>query len=355
MALTTAANLTAKKLWARQLIREALYDTIFAKGKPFMGKGPDNIIQVMEDLAKERGDTLYVNLVLHLGGEGIDGDNILEGNEQQLLTQEMNLSINQKRQAVRITGRMEQKKTVVNLREEGGTELKRWFTEYYENSFFRVLAGDTTFTFANTGETPTPTSGANLRLIYGGDATGGVAGDLDSADIFTTLEIERMVYYARTSTPQIRSVRIDGMSLYPIFIHTAQAQNLREDEAWINAQHHSAIRGSKNPIFTGALGMWDQAIVYESPRIKTFTNYGAGSNLPAARAMLLGCQAAIFAKGGGETWNEKDFDYGNSPGVAMGAIFGIKKAKFTIDGTAQDLGVLCCDTYATAPTGVAHS
>lgn len=354
MALTTAANLTAKKLWARQLIREALYDTVFAKGKPFMGKGPNCIIQVMEDLAKERGDTLYVNLVAKLGGDGVTGDNILEGNEQQLITQEMNISIDQKRQGIRIAGRMEQKKTVVNLREEGGTQLKQWFTEFYENSIFRVLGGDTTFAFANTGQSPVPTSGANIRLIYGGDATGGVAGDLDSSDIFQTLEIDRMVGYARTSTPQIRPVKVDGMDLYPIFVHTWQAQSLRTDEAWINAQHNSAMRGSKNPIFTGALGMWNQAIVYESPRVKTFTNYGAGSNLPAARAMLLGCQAAIFAKGGGETWEEKNFDYGNQPGVAMGAIFGIKKSRFTIDGAAQDLGVLCCDTYAAAPAGVAH-
>lgn len=59
-------------------------DLFFGK---FMGEGVNNIIQVLNDLEKESGDRITQSLVLKLKGDGVTGDDILEGNEEKWNTE----------------------------------------------------------------------------------------------------------------------------------------------------------------------------------------------------------------------------------------------------------------------------
>jgi N4-gp56 family major capsid protein len=81
-----------------------------------------------------------------------------------------------------------------------------------------------------------------------------------------------------------------------------------------------------------------------------FSDYGAGTNLPAARALFMGRQAGVVAYGtaGGLrfTWKEEVDDYGNEPTVVAGTIIGVKKTRFN----GKDFGVMALDTYAKNPT-----
>ncbi|MFH0809335.1 MAG: N4-gp56 family major capsid protein [Pseudomonadota bacterium] len=353
MALTTINNLTAETKWSSLIFQEALAATAFNKGAPFMGTGPENIIQINEDLGEGKsGNQIKTTLFMRLRGQGVTGDNVMEGQEEQLVSYEMAVYINQLRNSVKLKGRMEEKKTKINLRKQSKTALRQWLAEYSEQLIFDHLCGNTAATFGQTATAPLPASGNNNRLLYGGDAT--TKATIATTTTFGAQEIDRMVTYAKISSPKIQPVSVEGGTYFVLFVHPYQANDLRNDSRWLNAMYQAADRGLKNPIFSGALGIYNGVVVYENERILTGSDAGSDSLQPWARAILLGRQAAILAKGGGDSWNEETDDRGNQQVYTIGSIFGVKKSVFPIDGSDRDLGVIACDTYATVPAGVAH-
>jgi N4-gp56 family major capsid protein len=92
------------------------------------------------------------------------------------------------------------------------------------------------------------------------------------------------------------------------------------------------------------------AVLHKHRSVIRFSDYGAGGNVSAARALLLGRQAAVVAYGtsGGMryTWKEKMKDFDNEPAVSAGCIFGVKKTRFN----GRDFGVMSIDTAAKDPT-----
>lgn len=90
-------------------------------------------------------------------------------------------------------------------------------------------------------------------------------------------------------------------------------------------------------------------MLHKHRNVIRFSDYGSGSNVAAARALLLGRQAAVVAYGTANgmrySWEENTKDYGNEPTVASGFIGGIKKTRFN----GKDFGVLSIDTAAADP------
>jgi len=117
-------------------------------------------------------------------------------------------------------------------------------------------------------------------------------------------------------------------------VHPYDATNLRQDPVWSQAQRDANIRGESNPIFTGALGVWNGIVVHEHEYVYR-TNDGSGS-AQVARNILCGQQAGVIAWGAPVQWVEKSFDYGNSWGISVGAIFGVIKPIFN----SLDYGVM---------------
>jgi N4-gp56 family major capsid protein len=137
-----------------------------------------------------------------------------------------------------------------------------------------------------------------------------------------------------------------------VVIHTKQVTQLRKNVStgqWLDIQKAAVTGdGSKNnPIMTGALGVYNGAVLHESTRITNGVDSGAGTPvLTARRAVLLGAQAAAIGFGKGQSfksfdWNEELFDYGNQLGVEAGTIHGLKKLQFN----AADFGVIVGSSF----------
>ena len=92
----------AVKLWSRKLMHEALKQTWASK---FMGRDSGSLVQVLDDTSKGPGDRIRCILRMQLSGDGIQGDDTLEGNEEALVTHTDNVIIDQLRHAVRSKGR----------------------------------------------------------------------------------------------------------------------------------------------------------------------------------------------------------------------------------------------------------
>jgi len=313
-------------------MREALKSTWASK---FMGSDSNSLCQILDDTSKGPGDRIRTILRMQLSGAGVQGDGTLEGNEEALATHTDDLVINQLRHAVRSAGKMSEQRIPFSVREEARMGLQDWWADRFDRWFFNALAGnsaqtDTRYTGNNTATAPTTN-----RVIYAnGHATESTLTSTASA-VFSLSLIDEAALKARTVSPVIRPVSTEAGSVCVMFITPEHHFDLRRNTntlQWGDIQK-AAMQGgniSDNPIFTGALGMYNGVVLHEAFRLPTFSTGGASTT---GRAVLAGAQALTFAFGRDNSpnrfsWVEELFDYGNSLGVSAGCIAGLKKTVY---------------------------
>jgi len=102
-----------------------------------------------------------------------------------------------------------------------------------------------------------------------------------------------------------------------------------------------------NPIFTGALGVYNGVVLHEWVRLPTAPSGANAANV--RRAVFCGAQAVGMAWGQGHSetpkYEEDIFDYGRQFGVSVQSILGAKKLQFN----SKDFGTIVMSTYASAP------
>jgi len=346
MAVTTygVGHPDAVKLWARKTFVEGLKATELYK---FMGKDDKAVIQIRDEMMKGPGDRLTVDLRMQLTGAGVSGDGTLEGNEEALTLYTDNLLIDQLRHAVRSGGRMSQQRVPFSIREQARSGLQDWLADRIDTALFNQLGG-------NTGQGDTRYTGSNAtiapssnNIVYAnGLASEASVASASASNIFYLSILDAAVEKAKTNSPLIRPIKVNGKDKYVVFLHPYQVTDLRQNTAtgqWLDIQK-AVYQGSrdKNPIYKGALGEYNGVILHESTRVPSVT-----ANV--YRAIFMGAQAGAIGFGQGYAqnkmaWVEELFDYGNQLGVSAGMIFGCKKMQFN----SQDFGTVVIPTYAVA-------
>jgi N4-gp56 family major capsid protein len=344
-------NPLAVKVWSKRLYREALKATWYSK---FMGEGTDSLIQVKTELDKGAGDRITIGLRMQLTGDGVQGDGTLEGNEEALTTYNDNLFIDQLRNAVRSAGKMSEQRIPWSIREEAMAGLRDWWAGRLDESMANQLAGNVVQTDTRyTGNQATIAPDSNHILIQG-QATEAA---LTSTDTFVLGLLDKAVAKAKTLTPMIRPVMVDGDAYYVALLHPFQVYSLRTNTnsgQWLDIQKAAMTGGevSDNPIFTGALGVYNNVVLHEDSRMPAGINVAGNAAVAnTRRAVFCGAQALSMAFGQKNqdqqaTWVEELFDYGNQLGVSAGMIFGMKKTVFN----SQDFSTIVLSTYAASPT-----
>ena len=141
MAVTNFGLLTANELtaWSREfweLDRNRSFAT------RFMGKGPNAMIQNITELTKtKKGARAILTLLTDLEGDGVVGDRTLEGNEEALKSQDVEIKLDMIRNASRHEGKMAEQRSVVNFREQVRDKLSYWIADRIDQMAFLTLAG----------------------------------------------------------------------------------------------------------------------------------------------------------------------------------------------------------------------
>ena len=337
------------KLWSKMTMREALKGTLLFK--KFVGSSKRSIIQQVTDLEKSAGDTVYFDLLMQMTGGGVTGDNLLKGNEEALVYHQDTLVIDQLRHGHEFRS-MTQQRTIHDLRKDAQENLSDWWADAFESYMFRYLCGDTTLSHGQAGLAPDAD-----HSVWSGDATSDAT--IGDNDQFSLEDLDYAKERAKTLTPPIRPVRINGGEYYAVVLHPYSVTDMRIDVlanpkvSWQDIQQYANVRGLKNPIFSGALGVYNGMVLHESNYI-----YSPLSNV--RRNLLLGAQAGVFAIGnaydamdrkkmGGNnmlSWAEEVDDYGNRKGIGVGCKFGMKKTRFN----SKDYGAITIASY-----GAQHS
>lgn len=374
MPNTTSNPSLRAQLWDKELYADLMAELYFTQ-KGMIGKGSDNIIQIKDDLTKKKGDRITFGIGYKLTGDGVTGDNELEGNEEAKNTYADVVLIDQIRNAERLQGELDSQKAAYDTRAEALKDGKVWIAEFIEKQVFMKLGGVSTTTLTDVGGSiysaraawsntsdlvPAAHEAAGTGSRYLCSDSAGLD-SLASTDVLTTSLITKARVKAETCVvgrPRVRKIRVNGEQYYIMFIHPWQAADLKTNtsDVWAQAQREAQIRGDKNPIFSGALGVWDGVILHSSDFVpvcqaaSAFASGGTAAGAQAFRALLCGAQAGLMAnaskKGRGVAptfMTEKTFDYGNKVGYAVGYIGGIQKATFN----SIDYGVVSVDTGAT--------
>jgi N4-gp56 family major capsid protein len=351
----------AQKRWAALLSVEAMKKSYFTR--KFVGEEANNIIQRKTELESDAGDRVSFDLSVMLRNKPTTGDNRVKGKEENLRFFTDEVVIDQARHAVSAGGKMSRKRTVHDLRKVARDRLSDYWSQYIDELHFMYLAGarginqdfieptDFTGHAGNALQAPD-----DLHILYAGSASSKAT--ITNADKMSRALIERAAAKSRMmraldpNVANMLPVMLDGEARYVTIMSPFQEYDLRAADAqgWLEIQKAAAAaEGRDNPIFKGGLGMINNVILHSHESTIRFSDYGASSNLPAARAIFLGRQAGVVAYGtaGGlrYDWKEEEDDYGNEPTVVAGTIIGIKKTRFN----SKDFGVIALDTYSANP------
>lgn len=338
----------AVKKWAPDLMKETLKKTYAFQ---FMGKGKGSLITIKTDLkTSDGGEVVRVGIRSQLSGAGIQGDNTLEGNEESLETFYQDTYIDQLRHAVRSNGKMSEQRVPFSVRNEAKDGLADWWADRFDTWMFNQLCGITSQTDPRYYGFNTPVAPDADHITYSGSGSTTEASISNTTSANFNLNfIDSAVERAKTAKNQLQPVKVGGKSYYVMFIHPYQTTSLRKNTAagqWADIQK-AAITGGQiedNPIFTGALGVYNQTILHESVRVPASPN-----NASVRRAVLCGAQALSIAFGReyGKnvfSWVEEAYDYKNKLGVAAGCQAGMVKTRYN----GSDYGTVVCPTWATA-------
>jgi N4-gp56 family major capsid protein len=352
----------AVKHWASELAHETVIGLDFAK---FTGRDENAIIQILPRLENEAGDQIKYDLMLQNRGPGVQGDAELSGYEEELSFSQATLDIDQLRNGFKY-GKMGQQRTLHNLRRAAKLNLKGWYQWAMDGLMWAYLCG------------LTGTGAKNIGGIYtaGDGGAGGFAGNTyltpDSghslaltSDTFDIRMLDYLKEKAVTAVPAVRPVEVDGGEKYVVALGPYQVTQLQAGGStgtalsqWAEIHARVAEKGSKNPIYTGALGEYNGMVIHAVNNMPVTGSYSYG--------LLMGAQAGALAYGnawddedtkamGGPSmfsWIEEKLDYKNKKGVGVGCIFGIQKNQFDVDGTATDFGCIRLTTADTAHTAL---
>ena len=379
MALTNFGMLTGDQLqtWSRDFWRVARNMSFVNQ---FAGTGQNALVQRVTELTKsEKGTKANITLLADMTGDGITGDNTLEGNEEALRAYDITIELDQLRFANRIAGRMTDQKTVVNFREQSRDALAYAMADRMDQLAFLTLSG-VAYTNKNNGGLRTTSSSAGHELVdlefasdvsaptgdrhRRVDGSGIVAGDttaLEATDKLGYKHIVELKAYAKDN--YIRGIRAAGNEeVFHMFVTPQQMASLKLDSDFLANVRNAGIRGPSNSLFAGNSSlMVDGVMIHEFRHVfntsgataGTSTNagaagykWGANADVNGGRALFCGAQALAMADIGLPDVVEDTFDYGNQSGISIGKIFGLRKPKYNSDisGSTQDFGVICLDT-----------
>ena len=378
MANTNFAALTSEQLtiWSRDFWRVARNMSFINQ---FAGSGSNAMVQTISELTQsEKGARAVLTLLADMTGDGIVGDNTLEGNEEALRAFDIVVGLDQLRFANRLSGRLADQKSVVNFREHSRDALAYAMADRMDQLAFLTLSGIAYNLKNNGGLRPSMNSGQNLNdLAFGSDVTaptsnrhrrfdatnGIVAGDVTAtvaADKLSYGGIVDLKAYAKDQ--YIRGMRGAGNDeTFHLFVTPQVMADLKLDSDFLANVRQAGVRGPGSSLFSGSSSlMVDGIMVHEFRHVFNTTGatagtssnagaagykWGANADVNGSACLFCGAQALAMADIGAPEIVEDTFDYGNQNGISIGKIFGLKKPKYHSDvtGQSEDFGVIRLD------------
>lgn len=368
MALTNlAANQDAFLNWKKDSIRVFRENLFFKK---MMGTDENNVVQYINELKKtDTGTKAMIGLIPDLKGNGVVGDNELEGREEGMDAYWLDINIDQHRNAVSSKGKKNDRQSVFKVRSEARDRLMRWKANMVDELLILTASG-ISYAYNTDGSTRSAGGGDPLTsLDFAADVTAPTSnrhfnytGSALAAGDTSTITSSFLPKYgmivdlmAEARTRGVKPIKVGGQDHYVYLCHPKHFAQLKKDADFRDAIINAGARGDKNPVFTGATVTMDGLIIHTNNKV--FNTLGAASGskwgnagaVNGTRSLLMGAQALAFADiTDNMEWEEDTRDFKNRYAIAISNFYGMLKPVFTSafdSNTSQDFGVIAVNSY----------
>lgn len=354
MAEVVLASASVKQVWQSDYFLEYVRESMFM---PYMSNADKNkggiILTKFEELS-ESGKTINVPFIGRLTGSGVTGSQTLDGNEEQLTNYNMPISVDWRRNAVRVP-KSESYKTEINLLNAAKDALKTWEAEKFRDDIidaFGSFITDTAGTTVNARDSSVANRNAWVtansdRVLFGllksnySTTFATALGNLDTTnDKCTAASMSLAKRIAKNADPHIRPFKTkDGYEYYVAFHGSRTFRDLKADTTIVAANRDARARENggmnSNPIFQDGDLLYDGIIHREVPEIDAWATAsgvydGAGAGPSDTRPVFLCGGGSVAVAWGQEPTPKTDYqkDYGFRPGVAIEELLGVKKISF---------------------------
>lgn len=238
MTASDLANLIPEK-WDRRVRDDRIQREFFSK---FEGEeGGMSAIITKNDFRKEPGDTIHMETLSELYSNVTSGESTLEGSEEKITNHQFDVTIELYRHAVAIT-RKAAMQEIINSINRASSKLGRYFAKLYDEFIFEAMINSNVATLgtaqASLDSSDRLTPDVLDEIALGCKRRGMLPIEASAGDPFKYQEVFAVV--------------MDEVSAYHLQTNSTFRQTIR-----------SALpRGTDNPMFTGALGMWNNLILY---------------------------------------------------------------------------------------------
>lgn len=348
MAEVTLASASEKQKWISKYFAEYVRESGFSG---YMGRSANSIIIAKHELQSEAGKTINIPLITRLTGDGVTGSGILDGNEEDLGNYNCAISVDWRRNGVRVP-KSTSYKTEIDLLNAARDNLKQWESEKLRDDIITamlslVTTGDTVVDLADSSSTNRDNflAGNEDRVLFGKlisnySATWATAiGNIDTTDDkCTAAAMSLMKRIAKLADPHIRPFKSKVGQEYFVAFHGSRTfRDLKADSTITQANREARPRDvASNPLFQDGDLIYDGVIHREVPEIDTVASTGTynldgvGASSADVRPVFMCGQQAVGIAWGQEptprTDNQKDYQF--RPGVAIEELLGVKKMAF---------------------------
>jgi len=358
----------AVKLWSAKVAIDTANKMYWGK---LTGSEADALPVVNKtDLESGPGDEVTSYLIAKFRGKPIEGSEKGEGREDKLTSYTHAMRIDKLRKLVNVGDIMTQKRTPYSIGEQVRNRLTDYLAEVGDQ-LITMYASGARGTGAEITHYPTSWTGFpnalvapdadHLFIAGAGTKIGLTTGDKMGTDVIDRVLVKtKQMYGGPGAAVRMTPVTVSGGTPsdqpgkhFLFLLGTEPMYDLRRevgDAGWLTLEKAKTSQdGAKNPIFMGGAAYYNGALVDDVQHYVKFTDYGAGSNVPAARSLMVGAHAVASAygmKGRTMRWDmlDSDVDHHEEEVVIARTICGYSKTRHN----SMDFGVIAVDTAFTA-------
>ncbi len=351
------------KLWAKKVWYDwRLSSSFFNPKYKFVGDDPEtNPIVEINDFEGGPGDEITYTLLHLIGGRGAIGAEQLEGRGQVQDSSTFKMKVDILRQEVKVPGALINPQRVPwKVMKETSRALRAWFDERREVIVANHMCGnsrqtDLAYTGLNTVNEP------DTQHIYRVGLGLGTSNDqsLTSSNVFDVDIIPELINIAETQTPPMKPWVLNGNPYWGLWLHPNVIQQLRKTSTKWYDEAKAALQGGMvqgNPIFSRALGMKHNVLIFSEPKITQGKNSSTGLPVSNTRrnvffgagALMMG-YGVLSKSGDGDrlSWSSAATDHGMKLFTAATMCMGAKTIRAAdLTNTARDLGRIVVVSYA---------
>lgn len=348
------------KIWSKELWREyRKADAIWDESNGFTG--PDvtkNPIISVDDMQKTSGDEITIVLRLQGFGEGVVGDEVLEGKETSISTTTFKMKIDDQAMGWKSRGVMTGQRVNFDALAESRDMLSDQFKTRRAVTAANHLCGNTRQTNLHYLGSNLPQEPDSNHAYQVGAGLATLAEEsLAPSNLFDLDTIDELVTSAEALSPPIRPMIYKGNPYYGLLIHPYVMADLRKSSSRWYQVMIDAVKGGRidgNPLFTRAAGMWRNVLIFVEPHLVQGRNSSTGAAVANTRRnVFMGAGALALAYGRVERgtmdkfrWYNSTYDHGRKYYGSAGLVWGLKAPRFVVNGTSRDYGKIVVSSYS---------